>query len=224
MQGNYYWKIRAHYIIFLCQPHPSFPLFFLETQSQVKQPHLITWLMMIGSGGISSAWSLCGISENFIRWDSNICDRNTGLREGTGAVPETAACWPGKAEAVAHSHHKSCYLLEVFVTNDVLPLMGVLEFVGLDILPQSLDDHWASLSVDPKETSQAGIQFELGRLKEKAQRGEMGWWPQTQPSKCYVCPALLSNISPGNRASEGQCSARWHLLASSPGSHLSPEL
>lgn len=52
--------------------------------------------------------------------------------------------------------------------------MRVLQLVGLDILPQSLDDHWASLSVDPQETSQAGIQFELGRLKEKARRGEMG--------------------------------------------------
>lgn len=35
--------------------------------------HLITWLMMIGSGGISSACSRCGISENFIRCVSKIC-------------------------------------------------------------------------------------------------------------------------------------------------------
>lgn len=34
--------------------------------------HLITWLMMIGSGGISSACSRCGISENFIRCVSKI--------------------------------------------------------------------------------------------------------------------------------------------------------
>ena len=58
--------------------------------------------------------------------------------------------------------------------------MGVLEFVGLDILPQSLDDHWASLSVDPKETSQAGIQFELGRLviehqKDSAAHVDISW-------------------------------------------------
>lgn len=123
-------------------------------------------------------------------------------------MPETAACRPGKAEAVAHSHHKSRYLLEVFVTNDVLPLMRVLQLVGLDILPQSLDDHWASLSVDPQETSQAGIQFELGRLKEKAKRGEVGLTATDTAKQMPHSPALLSNISPGNRASEGQCSAR----------------
>lgn len=65
------------------------------------------------------------------------------------------------------------YLLEVFVTDDVLPLVGVLELVGFDILPQCLDDHWTGLSVNPQETGQAGIQFELGRLKQTAQKGEM---------------------------------------------------
>lgn len=39
------------------------------------QAYLMTWLMMIGSGGISKAWSRCGISENFIRWDSKICSK-----------------------------------------------------------------------------------------------------------------------------------------------------
>lgn len=45
--------------------------------------------------------------------------------------------------------------------------------MGLDILPQCLDDHRTGLSVNPQETSQAGIQFELGRLKRQAQKGEM---------------------------------------------------
>lgn len=34
--------------------------------------HLIMWLMMMGSGGIRRACKRCGISENFIRWVSNI--------------------------------------------------------------------------------------------------------------------------------------------------------
>lgn len=99
--------------------------------------------------------------------------------------------------------------------------MGVLELVGLDILPQSLDDHWTGLSVNPQETSQAGIQFELGRLKQTAQKGEMAADTAMTPyTPCAVTPDTL----PGNPASEGQYSAHLHLLASSPGSHPSPEL
>ncbi len=32
------------------------------------------------------------------------------------------------------------YLLEVLVTVDVLLVMGVLQLVGLDVLPEGLDD------------------------------------------------------------------------------------
>lgn len=68
--------------------------------------------------------------------------------------------------------------------------MGVLELVGLDILPQCLDDHWTGLSVNPQETSQAGIQFELGRLKQEAQKGEMA-----TDTANRTCPALLPPTS-----------------------------
>lgn len=50
--------------------------------------------------------------------------------------------------------------------------MGVLQLVGLDVLPQGLDDDRPGLSVNPQQTSQARIQFELGRLNREAQQGE----------------------------------------------------
>lgn len=43
-----------------------------HTAASHTHAYLITWLMMMGSGGISKAWSRWGISENFIRWDSKI--------------------------------------------------------------------------------------------------------------------------------------------------------
>lgn len=56
------------------------------------------------------------------------------------------------------------YLLEVLVTVDVLLVMGVLQLVGLDVLPEGLDDAGASLSVNAKQASQARVQLKLGRL------------------------------------------------------------
>lgn len=56
------------------------------------------------------------------------------------------------------------YLLEVLVTVDVLLVMGVLQLVGLDILPESLDDAGASLSVNAEQASQARVQLKLGGL------------------------------------------------------------
>lgn len=58
-----------------------------------------------------------------------------------------------------------CYLLEVFVTVDELSFMRVLEFVGLHILPQSLNDHGSSLSVDPQQPGQPGVQLKLRGLE-----------------------------------------------------------
>lgn len=57
------------------------------------------------------------------------------------------------------------YLLEVLITVDVLLVMGVLQLVGLDVLPEGLDDAGASLSVDAEQASQARVQFKLGRLR-----------------------------------------------------------
>lgn len=58
----------------------------------------------------------------------------------------------------------STHLLQVFVTVDELALMRVLKFVGLDVLPQSLDDDRSGLSVDAQHTSQPGVQLELRGL------------------------------------------------------------
>ena len=45
--------------------------------------------------------------------------------------------------------------------------MGVLQLVGLEVLPQSLDDAAARLSVDAQKAGQPWVQFKLGRLKER---------------------------------------------------------
>lgn len=42
--------------------------------------------------------------------------------------------------------------------------MRVLEFVGLDVLPQGLDYDWSSLGVDTQHTGQTGVQLELRGL------------------------------------------------------------
>lgn len=57
------------------------------------------------------------------------------------------------------------YLLEVLVTVDVLLVVGVLQLVGLHVLPQGLDDAGAGLGVNPQQTGQTWVQFELWRLQ-----------------------------------------------------------
>lgn len=58
----------------------------------------------------------------------------------------------------------SAHLLQVLVTVDELALVGVLEFVGLDVLPQGLDYDRSSLGVDPQHAGQARVQLELRGL------------------------------------------------------------
>lgn len=55
-------------------------------------------------------------------------------------------------------------LLEVFVTVDELSLVRVLQFVGLHILPQGLNDHGPGLSVDAQQSGQSRVQLKLRRL------------------------------------------------------------
>lgn len=62
------------------------------------------------------------------------------------------------------------YLLEVLVTVDVLLVMGVLQLVGLDVLPEGLDDAGAGLRVNAKQASQARVQLKLGRLWRRCNR------------------------------------------------------
>lgn len=70
------------------------------------------------------------------------------------------------------------YLLEILVAVDVFLVMGVLQPVGLHILPQGLDDGRAALCVQSQQSGQAGIQFELGRLdqggREKMRQKDSG--------------------------------------------------
>lgn len=69
----------------------------------------------------------------------------------------------GKFSSFSHKLH----LLKVFITVDVLLVMGVLQLVGFDVLPQSLDDARACLSVDTQQPSKPRIQLELRRLQTR---------------------------------------------------------
>lgn len=55
-------------------------------------------------------------------------------------------------------------LLQVLVAVDELALVRVLQFVGLHVLPQSLDNDGPGLGVDPEHASQPGVQLELRGL------------------------------------------------------------
>lgn len=68
------------------------------------------------------------------------------------------------------AHGSVPYLLEVLVTVDVLLVVGVLQLVGLDVLPESLDDAGAGLRVDAKQAGQAWVQLELGGLRRRYSR------------------------------------------------------
>jgi len=39
--------------------------------------YMMRWLMMMGSEGMRRGWSRCGISENFMREHSKICEEET---------------------------------------------------------------------------------------------------------------------------------------------------
>lgn len=56
------------------------------------------------------------------------------------------------------------HLLQVFVTVDKLSLVRVLEFMGFDVLPQSLDDDRSGLGVDAQHAGQSRVQLELRGL------------------------------------------------------------
>lgn len=60
----------------------------------------------------------------------------------------------------------STHLLQVLVAVDELALVGVLQFVGLHVLPQSLDNDRPGLRVDPEHASKPGVQLKLRGLDE----------------------------------------------------------
>lgn len=57
------------------------------------------------------------------------------------------------------------HLLEVLVTVNVFLIMGILQLICFDVLPESLDDSWSGLRVYPQQAGQAWVQFELRRLQ-----------------------------------------------------------
>lgn len=60
----------------------------------------------------------------------------------------------------------STHLLQVLVAVDELALVRVLQFVGLHVLPQSLDNDRPGLGVDPEHASKPGVQLKLRGLVE----------------------------------------------------------
>lgn len=58
-----------------------------SSEEQWGEPHLMTWLMTIGSGGSRRAVRRWGISENFSRGQSKICSRR---EEGPSSALERA--------------------------------------------------------------------------------------------------------------------------------------
>lgn len=61
-------------------------------------------------------------------------------------------------------------LLQVLVARHVLPLVHVLQFVRLHVLPQRVDDDGPGLRVDPQQSGQALVQLELQRLVVQQQQ------------------------------------------------------
>ena len=54
----------------------------------------------------------------------------------------------GTMSYVTCSRYFLCYLFEILVTVDELPLVGVLQLVCLHVLPEGVDDDGAGLGVD----------------------------------------------------------------------------
>ena len=81
-------------------------------------------------------------------------DRVWGVQQGIQALGNLSKLHPLCLE----------YLLEIWVTIDKLLLVRVLQLVGLDVLPQGVDDDGPSLGVHTQQPRQPRVQFELQRL------------------------------------------------------------
>ena len=65
-------------------------------------------------------------------------------------------------------HKRQDDLFQVLVTVDVFSLMGILQFVSFDVLPEGVYNDWSRLGVNSKKTSEARVQLELhGLLKNR---------------------------------------------------------
>lgn len=121
-------------------------------------------------------------------------------------------------------HYDVTHLLEVLVTVDVLLIVGVLQLVGLHVLPERLDDAGAGLRVNAQQASQARVQLKLGGLWRPGHH-VTGLFTHVQafgaaPSDMQAAWSLRP--SPGSPASAAACSARSRRPAASPGSRPSP--
>lgn len=92
--------------------------------------------------------------------------------------------------------------MQVFVTVDKLSLVRVLEFMGLDVLPQSLDDDRSRLGVDAQHAGQSRVQLELRGLGF-SEHSETVNDVRTQPLPLKSSSSrvwVVSNDRPGSRA------------------------
>lgn len=115
------------------------------------------------------------------------------------------------ATAVRFTAHRVPYLLEVLVTVDVLLVMGVLQLVGLDVLPEGLDDAGASLSVNAKQASQARVQLKLGRLRRRYNRITTLLHKRPPRSLYIISSDILIIFPPAWRRVSG---SKWSLMHS----------
>lgn len=97
----------------------------------------------------------------------SVTETGLGQEQGLAAATPVGAAHAGNCSSCCCSSPAAAHLLQVLVTDDKLPLVGVLQLVGLDVLPQGLDDHGPGLRVDAQQPSQARIQLELGRLNKE---------------------------------------------------------
>ena len=62
------------------------------------------------------------------------------------------------------------YLLEVLVIVDILSLVRVLQRMGLDVLPQGVDDDRACLGVDTQQSGKARVELVLRWLIQQMEK------------------------------------------------------
>lgn len=152
-------------------------------------PHLMVWLMMMGSGCCRSPASFMGISEKRMRtqlkiWGASrafgthgrvcphLCSQvghpqagGTSQSPGKGHNQSLEGLWRvGRGFSQLNEVGICRYLAEVAVAVDELLLMAVLQFVVFDVEPQGLHDAGPGLGVHPQQPGQPWVQLVLGGL------------------------------------------------------------
>lgn len=113
---------------------------------------------------------------------------------------------------ISAAHKKLPHLLEVLVTVDVLLVMRVLQLVGLDVLPEGLNDAGASLSVNAKQARQARVQLKLGRLWRRYNRiTTLFFLYNRPPQSLYISPITSDILIAFPRLGNGYQVSKWSL-------------